>query len=116
MGKQGSGKVLWHLNQLAELGNPNPLKEFKKLGQKNKAAFALKLRVDPEASFCTVSEESSVSGTRTTGVVEDWFGWAVGHQKRVGRPEDVILKVDYIGLFQGVLLGRSLTIVGMPHS
>ena len=80
MGKDAVNAVGYHLRKLARSGNPSAKKAYQALsGNMAKKAFALRLKLDPEASFCTVKEDSKITVNKKAEQVEDWHSlWEVG--------------------------------------
>ena len=79
-----------HLKKLSTASSPEPLAEYKPLRkQHEKVGFALKLKLDPAACFCTLQEQTAASSSNTESSSTGWMSlWEIAAMEGLKFEED----------------------------
>ena len=90
LGQHAAQAVMDHLKNLSKEGSPEPLAEYKSLRkQHEKVGFALKLKLDPAACFCTLQEQTAASSSNTESSSTGWMSlWEIAAMKGLKFEED----------------------------
>eukprot|EP00969_Alexandrium_andersonii_P082969 3659870-Alexandrium_andersonii.AAC.1 len=76
------------LKSLQKAGNSAPMEEYKSLtSDTSRRGFALRLRVDPDASWCKVTESTGIANSNESSSLSGWMAlWEIA--KTEGIPYD----------------------------